>query len=268
MPDAPVVIIDAGSCQWLCGYDDDSGPGVVLPGGSDTPALLNTALKELDTEPSEVAILLSEYPGTLVSQRAKIAAELFACGVLAVHIAAAPRLALLHTGFDTGVLVDVGERSAFIVALYAGFDVFHAATVHPLAARAEGDGPDERDHVAGVREALLRTVALADASIREGLLSHIVLAGGGTMQQPSFRDRLQEELEDACAQAKWKPRVVANADRRLTCWLGGAVFSSLPSNEDRFVTQAEVEADPSLLEQQQHWYTPLACLPIDALEAH
>lgn len=90
-------------------------------------------------------------------------------------------------------MVDVGERSASILALYEGHAVLDAATLVLFTggeaggsdARCDGffdlslleDGESGGLKVAsvGLHEALLRTVALADSSLRGELLDNIVL---------------------------------------------------------------------------------------------
>ena len=65
--------------------------------------------------------------------------------------------------------------------------------------------------------------------------------------QASFTERLEHTLAAALRRTPWKPHVKANAMRRLACWMGGASFCAMPSGQDRFVTRAEYESDPSCL---------------------
>ena len=151
----------------------------------------------------------------------------------------------------------IGHTFAYIVVIYVGVAVLDAATAHPLGAEPE------RDNLDGLPAAICRTAALADTSIREALLSSIVLVGGGSMQ-PNFSERLERELVAALSRTPWRPRVKANADRRVSSWLGGTVFCSMPSAEELFVSRAEYERDPSSVHRKA---SSLPCLPLEALEA-
>ena len=119
----PVVVIDAGASEWFCGFDCDNGPEVLVPAPSvsgDVKTTLRGVLEKLEAAPSEHGVLISESAGTSEEEREGLAAALFSMGVPCVCIVAAPLLALYNTGFDTGVLVDVGENLAFIFPIFAG----------------------------------------------------------------------------------------------------------------------------------------------------
>jgi hypothetical protein len=96
----PVLVLDCGACEWRCGFDCDSGPNVVLPGVglASTEVLraqLSSAFEQLEANPSEHEVLLSEAPGALAAARERIASILFADhGIRALHVAAAPLLAM------------------------------------------------------------------------------------------------------------------------------------------------------------------------------
>lgn len=121
-----VLLFDTGACQWRCGRAEEQGPDVVLPGvaAGDTEAWqhqIKTAIEQLEADPTECALILSEPPATTAAQRTERAGFLFALGLQSVHFAAAPVLAIYDAGFDTGLLVDVGQRAAYIYAIADGW---------------------------------------------------------------------------------------------------------------------------------------------------
>ena len=120
-----VLLFDTGACQWRCGRAEEQGPDVVLPGvaAGDTEAWqrqIKAAIEQLEADPAECALILSEPPATTAAQRAERADFLFALGLQSVHFAAAPLLAIYDAGFDTGMLVDVGQHAAYIYAIVDG----------------------------------------------------------------------------------------------------------------------------------------------------
>lgn len=254
--DAEVLIIDAAAHEWCCGWAESNGPDVVLPGVAfGDHAAWRSAMAEvfekMEAEPSEVAVLICEPPGVTAADREHVASTLFGeHRVCALHVAAAPVLALYNTGF-TGIVVDVGAEAAAIHAIYEGAAVLPAATLHPLA------------DAVPLHEAVLRTANLADFSMRGALLHAVVLAGQGSAGG-DFAAQLERDLGAALDATKWQPRVVARADRRLAVWLGGAILASIPSSVEHFVARVEHTADPAELGRR---CPPLATLGLEAQEA-
>lgn len=254
--DAEVLIIDAAAHEWCCGWAESNGPDVVLPGVSfgdrdAWSAAMAEVFEKMEAEPSEIAVLLCEPPGVTAADREHVAATLFGVHrVCALHVAAAPVLALYNTGF-TGIVVDVGEESASIHVIYDGAAVLETATIHALA------------DAVPLHEAIIRTANLADASLRGALLHAVVLAGHGSVGG-DFAAQLERELRAALDATKWQPRVVARADRRLAVWLGGAILASIPSSIEEFVARVEHEDDPAELGRK---CPPLPALRIDEQEA-
>jgi actin-related protein len=62
-----------------------------------------------------------------------------------------------------------------------------------------------------------------DNDIRKDLFKNIVLAGGCTMFF-GMKDRMKKEIQ-ALAPSPMGPEVEAPADRKYSCWLGGAILS-------------------------------------------
>lgn len=164
-----VLLFDTGACQWRCGRAEEQGPDVVLPGvaACDTEAWqhqMKAALEQLEADPTECALILSEPPATTAAQRAERASFLFALGLQSVHFAAAPLLAVYDAGFDTGMVVDVGLRAAYIYALVDG-------CADSSLSPSRGHTPRRR------RIAWWRTLALAltqavTLSVRRALATH------------------------------------------------------------------------------------------------
>lgn len=271
------IAIDAGAREWRFGWCDDEGNCEVAAGtaAGDVQALrerLGTAFEILEAEPSEHALLVSERPGATDAEREAIAAAIFADhGVQSLWFVAAPLLALYNAGKDTGVVVDVGETCTYILPVYEGHPVLAAATVVPLGggllphsgadASCDGlftppqggnSGSDGGDGAAaavcGLAEAVLRTVALADTSLRAPLLASVILVGGGS-RLADFPERMQRELTDAidASGTPWVARCVANADRRIAAWIGGTLLCGMPSAQSLFLTSEAHAAEPAQL---------------------
>jgi len=158
-----VVIIDAGASSWCCGYHESEGPDVTMPGVRFTDhaawaSQLAAAFEQLEVDPSEVSVLLSEPPGVSAADREHAAKTLFhEHRVLALSIAASPIQALYH--FDkTALVVDCAGDGASVYAVYDGFALLEGAAIAPLTDLAD---------------AILRTVALIDTSLRGALLSQV-----------------------------------------------------------------------------------------------
>jgi actin len=78
-----------------------------------------------------------------------------------------------------------------------------------------------------------------DNDIKRDLFKGIVLAGGCTMFE-GMKDRMKKEIM-ALAPSPMGPDVLAPADRKFSCWLGGAILSKIHSFEQIWITKAEYE---------------------------
>ncbi len=78
-----------------------------------------------------------------------------------------------------------------------------------------------------------------DPDIRRGLFKGIVLAGGSTMFK-GMKKRIQKEIQ-ALAPSPMGPVVAAPADRKFSCWLGGAILSKISSFDNIWITKQEYE---------------------------
>ena len=159
-----VVIIDAGASSWCCGYHESEGPDITMPGVGYTDRQawglqLTAAFEQLEVNPAEVSVLLSEPPGVSAADREHAAKTLFhEHGVQALHLAASPLQSLYH--FDkTAMVVDCAGEGASVYAVYDGFALLEGAALAPLTSLAD---------------TILRTVALVDMSLRGVLLAQVL----------------------------------------------------------------------------------------------
>lgn len=74
-----------------------------------------------------------------------------------------------------------------------------------------------------------------DNDIKKDLFKGIVLAGGSTMFW-GMKDRMKKEIS-ALAPSTMDPKVEAPADRKFSCWLGGAILSKISSFESIWITK-------------------------------
>lgn len=75
------------------------------------------------------------------------------------------------------------------------------------------------------------------ADIKKDLFKNIVLAGGSTMF-PGMKDRMRKEIQ-ALAPSPMSPDVEAPADRKYSCWLGGAYLSLIEKFDPIWITDKE-----------------------------
>ena len=75
----------------------------------------------------------------------------------------------------------------------------------------------------GIHKSLHDCIVKCDADIKKDLFKNIVLAGGSTMFD-GMKERMKKEIQ-ALAPSTMGPEVEAPADRKYSCWLGGAILS-------------------------------------------
>jgi len=85
---------------------------------------------------------------------------------------------------------------------------------NPMLAGKELDGIHKFTHDCIIK---------CDNDIKKDLFKNIVLAGGCTMFE-GMKDRMKKEIQ-ALAPSPMGPEVEAPADRKYSCWLGGAILS-------------------------------------------
>ena len=93
----------------------------------------------------------------------------------------------------------------------------------------------------GVQDCLLRAINKSDIDLRKTLYSSIYL-GGGTTMMPGFCQRLLNEVSKKTPK-EVKIRISAPPERRLSCWYGGSILSSLASFKNMWVKKNEYEEE-------------------------
>ena len=78
-----------------------------------------------------------------------------------------------------------------------------------------------------------------DNDIKKDLFKNIILAGGCTMFE-GMKDRMKKEIQ-ALAPSPMGPEVEAPADRKYSCWLGGAILSQIDKFEPMWIKRSEYE---------------------------
>ena len=139
--DVEMVIVDAGCCEFRAGFAADEGPSVTRNAcDRHSEHVWRDVLAELEVDLSTVAMVLTEPPGTSAADRATIAAILFTTlHVRALFFLPPPLGVAYGTDTMTGVVVDVGQRSTTIWAVYEGYNVLGAATTVPVGAGHQTD---------------------------------------------------------------------------------------------------------------------------------
>jgi centractin len=93
----------------------------------------------------------------------------------------------------------------------------------------------------GVQELLVNSINRADLDLRRDLFSSIYLAGGSTMFT-GFPERLLNELRRLSAKDT-KIRINAPDDRKISCWLGGSILSSLGAFKHMWIRKQDYEEE-------------------------
>jgi centractin len=93
----------------------------------------------------------------------------------------------------------------------------------------------------GVQECLMHSIQKADVDLRKTLLSSIYLAGG-TTTMPGFAERLLNDMRKMSPK-EIKIKIIAPAERKLTCWLGGSILSSLAAFKNMWIKKQEYEEE-------------------------
>jgi len=78
-----------------------------------------------------------------------------------------------------------------------------------------------------IQELIVESIEACAIDVRDALYSNICVSGGNSMF-PGFADRLKKEVEKL-RPAKKAVTIVADADRHMHTWIGGAILSSLES---------------------------------------
>ena len=91
----------------------------------------------------------------------------------------------------------------------------------------------------GIHKATFDSIMRCDNDIRRDLFKNIVLAGGSTMFE-GMKERMKKEIQ-ALAPSPMGPEVEAPADRKYSCWLGGAILSLIDKFDKMWIEKQEFE---------------------------
>ena len=93
----------------------------------------------------------------------------------------------------------------------------------------------------GMQTCLVRAIQKADIDLRQTLFNSIYLAGGTTMM-PGFPERLLSETKRLCPR-DITIKITAPPERKVSCWLGGSILSSLSSFKNMWIKKHEYEEE-------------------------
>jgi actin-related protein len=91
----------------------------------------------------------------------------------------------------------------------------------------------------GIHKFTHDSIIKCDNDIRRDLFKNIVLAGGCTMFD-GMQARMKKEIQ-ALAPSPMGPEVEAPADRKYSCWLGGAILSLIDKFDPMWITKKEYD---------------------------
>ena len=91
----------------------------------------------------------------------------------------------------------------------------------------------------GIHKKTFDSIMKCENDIKKDLFKNIVLAGGCTMFN-GMRERMKKEIQ-ALAPSPMGPEVEAPADRKYSCWLGGAILSLIEKFEPMWITKQQYD---------------------------
>ena len=110
--------------------------------------------------------------------------------------------------------------------------------------------------IEGIHKYTFEAIMKCDNDIKKDLFKNIVLAGGCTMFD-RMKDRMKKEIQ-ALAPSTMGPEVDAPADRKYSCWLGGAILSQIDKFEPMWITRKEYdENQESIVHRKCFWKVTL-----------
>ncbi len=103
--------------------------------------------------------------------------------------------------------------------------------------------------IEGIHKYTFDAIMKCDNDIKRDLFKGIVLAGGSTLFE-GMKDRMKKEIQ-ALAPSPMGPEVEAPADRKFSCWLGGAILSKIQAFDPIWITKQEYEeVGPSIVHRK------------------
>lgn len=93
----------------------------------------------------------------------------------------------------------------------------------------------------GIHACVMDVVAKCDLDIRRSMFENIIISGGNTMF-PGFPERLKREVSSMVERGV-RVGLVVPSNRSVAAWLGGAVFTSLPTIDDMWIYKHQYEEE-------------------------
>jgi actin-related protein len=93
--------------------------------------------------------------------------------------------------------------------------------------------------IEGIHKYTFESIMKCDNDIKKYLFKNIVLAGGSTMFE-GMKERMKKEIQ-ALAPSPMGPEVDAPADRKHSCWLGGAILSQIDKFEPMWISRKDYD---------------------------
>eukprot|EP01002_Notosolenus_urceolatus_P003059 NODE_1809_length_1292_cov_20.427192_g1498_i0.p1 GENE.NODE_1809_length_1292_cov_20.427192_g1498_i0~~NODE_1809_length_1292_cov_20.427192_g1498_i0.p1 ORF type:complete len:380 (+),score=55.55 NODE_1809_length_1292_cov_20.427192_g1498_i0:120-1259(+) len=101
----------------------------------------------------------------------------------------------------------------------------------------------------GVHQVLIETITKCQVDLRRRLYSSVYLAGGSTLFR-GFGDRLCTQMRKEVTPKDLPMKVYAPPERKYSVWIGGGILASLASFKSLWITKAEFEEDPRILQKK------------------
>lgn len=195
---------------------------------------------ELDADPKEHPILMSEPPLSPKRNREKTVQVLFETfGVPGCYLARDAVLALYDFGRATGCVVNVDADVTYTVPVYEGYTLPHATFQSKLP---HGDtldsffGPGAEDNLADMTYS---SIARADVDIRPDLYLNIVVAGSGSKVSGLCESLTQELTSVAPAVVTIKIELSNQPDNAV--WNGGDRLAPMLDQYGMWISRAEYD---------------------------
>ena len=93
----------------------------------------------------------------------------------------------------------------------------------------------------GIVDVLIQSIQKADLDLRRTLYNSVYLAGGTSMM-PGFPERLMSDMR-RLSPKEMKIKITAPPDRKMSCWLGGSILSSLAAFKNMWIKKQEYEEE-------------------------
>ncbi|ODV85415.1 hypothetical protein CANARDRAFT_28214 [[Candida] arabinofermentans NRRL YB-2248] len=98
-----------------------------------------------------------------------------------------------------------------------------------------------------INELMKNSIMKTDMDLRQQLFQNIVLCGGSTLIK-NFGSRLLNELKKDDKELKLK--IFASPERKISCFVGGSILSSLSTFKKIWITKSEYYEDPNIVHKK------------------